>query len=159
MFFIGEGIFYPLFGAGYIINIEEKEIYDTIKKYYIIKLISNGMLVMIPVDSYDSKRLRKIIDEGDYEKLINILIADHGELPLKWAERFRLYNQAIREGNIFNLAEILRDIHNLSIKKEISKSDMKVFDDILCMIASEVSIIIETEFQETKYIILDMLQK
>lgn len=159
MFFIGEGIFYPKYGAGYIINIEDKEIYGNIKKYYIIRLIINDILTMIPVEFEESKRLRKVIEKDDYYKVIEILRSKCNILPIKWADRYKHYNKCISDGNIFKLAEVLRDIYNMPRKKEVSKSDMKAYDEILCMIASELSILLDVELQKMKIDILDIFKE
>jgi CarD family transcriptional regulator len=159
MFLIGEGVFYPLFGAGYVINIEEKEIYGVSKKYYMIKLIINNILVMIPVDSEDSKRLRCIMKSCEYDSIINILKGNYNILPSKWCDRFKIYNSSIREGDIYRLTELVRDIHNLPRRKEISKSDIKMFYDILSLISSEICIATNIDFETVKSNLLEILKK
>jgi CarD family transcriptional regulator len=158
MFLIGEGVFYPLYGAGYVINIEEKDIYSVPKKYYIIKLITNNILVMIPVDSEDSKRLRSVMKSYEYDSIVNILKSNYNTLPSKWCDRFKIYNSCIREGNIYKLTELVRDIHNLPRRKEISKSDIKIFYDIISMISSEICIATEVDYETVKVNILKILE-
>lgn len=158
MFLIGEGVFYPLYGAGLVINIEEKEIYNISKKYYIIKLIISNIIVMIPVDAEDSKRIRGIIKDYEYQNIISILKDNFNILPSKWCDRYKIYNATLREGDIFKLTELLRDIHNLPKRKEISKSDIKIFYEILSMIASEICIATRIDFESIKLDLLNALQ-
>lgn len=158
MFIIGDGIFYPKYSAGIVINIEDKEIYGITKKYYIIKLIANGMLTMIPVDFEETKRLRRVIGKNDYQKVIDILNAEKKTMPVKWGDRYRLYNNSINEGNIFQLCEIVRDIYFMKSQKDISKSDIKMFDEILSMVASELCIVMEVEFEKMKEAIIEILK-
>ena len=158
MFLIGEGVFYPLYGAGYVVNVEEKEIYSVSKKYYIINLIINNILVMIPVESEDSKRLRRIMKNYEYDNIVNILKSNYNILPYKWCDRFKIYNSSIREGNIYNLTELVRDIHNLPRRKEISKSDFKVFNDIICLISSEICIATKVDYETVRLNILEILE-
>lgn len=158
MFFIGDGLFYPRFSAGIVTNIEEKEIYGITKKYYIIRLISNGMLTMIPVDFEDSKRLRKLIEKNDYKRIKEILTEQGKTLPIKWSDRYKLYNNCINKGDIFELTMILRDIHNMSKQKDVSKSDLKIFEEMLSMVASELSIVLEIDYEEMKIIVLNTLK-
>jgi CarD family transcriptional regulator len=157
MFFIGDGIFYPKYSAGYIVNIEEKEIYGVAKKYYVIKLIINELLTMIPMEFENSKRLRKVIEKNEYEKIVELLNSEIGVLPSKWGDRYKLYNKYIEEGDIYKLTTLIRDIYLMPRRKEISKSDMKTFDEVLCMIASELSIVLEIQYEEMKRILIDML--
>jgi CarD family transcriptional regulator len=158
MFFIGDGVFYPKYSAGYIVNIEEKEIYGITKKYYVIKLIINELLTMIPMDLVNSKRLRKVIEKEEYDNLLEILTSEVNLLPLKWGERYKLYNKFIEEGDIYKLTALMRDIYFMPRRKEVSKSDMKAFNEVLCMVASELSIALEIQYIEMKQILIDVLQ-
>lgn len=159
MFLIGARIFYPKFGAGYIINIEDKEIYGVTKKYYVIKLLSSNMFTMIPVEFEDTKRLRKVIEKNECQRVWETLKEAHGNLPLKWIDRYKLYNHCINEGDIFELVKILRDIRYFSINKEISNSDAKIFGEILNTVASELGVIYEIEHEMMKTILSEEINK
>ena len=50
MFEIGEKIFYPMHGAGVIVDIQEKEILNQVEKFYVAKMPGEVKL-MLPVKS------------------------------------------------------------------------------------------------------------
>lgn len=150
MFIIGDLIFLPVFGAGYIANIEDKKIHGEISKYYVINFIINNISIMIPVFSEEAKKIRRTITIDEYVNVIEILISPFAPLPCKWGERQRYYNDSIKEGDIFRLASILRDINGLSKVKKLSKSETKFFKEILAMVASEISIVLNKDFEDTK---------
>ncbi len=50
LFEIGDKIVYPMHGAGVIKQIEEREVFGKIHKYYIIEMPIGDMCLMIPVD-------------------------------------------------------------------------------------------------------------
>jgi CarD family transcriptional regulator len=158
MFFIGDVVFYPFYGAGCIINIEEKEIYNKVSKYYIIKLI-NGMGIMVPVNSDESKKLRKAISVEECMRLFEILRESPEKLPSKWSERYKHYNHAIKSGNIFKMVCALRDITGLSRKKELSKSEIKIFNDILNMVSGEIALVLNMGFDDVRMEIIDVLNR
>lgn len=156
MFNIGDNVFYPVYGAGFVCNIEEKEVYGSVKKYYIINFIG-GISIMVPVYSEESKRIRKAISEHECMKVFEILGQSPDKLSSKWSERYKHYNQCIRCGNIFRLIEVLRDISGLSKKKNLSKSELKIFYSILDMVAGEISLALNAEVEDIKISILDIL--
>jgi CarD family transcriptional regulator len=158
MFFIGDGIFYPKYSAGFIINIEEKEVYGITKKYYVIRLIINDLLTMIPMEFESIKGLRKVIEKKDYQNIIETLTAERNSLPSKWGERNKLFSKLIDEGDIYKLTALIRDIYYMPRRKEVSKSDMKTLDDVLSMVASELSISLGIEYSKMKTNILDILK-
>jgi CarD family transcriptional regulator len=157
MFFIGDIIFYPVYGAGYIYNIEEKEFYGSIKKYYIINFI-NGMGSMVPVNSDESKKIRKAISEHECLKIFEILKNEPQKLPSKWSERYKYYNNSIRGGNIYKMASVLKDITGLSSKKTLSKSDLKIFDEILSLISGEIALVLNISFLDARASVLEALE-
>lgn len=158
MFSIGDAIFYPKYGAGYIVNIEEKDIYGAIKKYYVINLIASDILTMLPVECEVMKKLRSVIEQDSVKTVYEILIGQATILPQKWIDRYKYYCAFIEEGDIFKLSEILNSIYYLPRKKEISKSDMKIFDEILIMVSSELSIVQGIEIYRVKELIREFLE-
>jgi CarD family transcriptional regulator len=149
MFLIGEIVFYPVFGAGQIINIEEKEICDEIKKYYIIKLIVNDMDIMIPMESNEAKKLRRAISIEECELVYSTFKMEPIDLPSKWSERYNYYNQSIRRGDIILLASNLRDISALSKKKNLSKSEINVFKEIIGFVCGELALVLRKSYRDT----------
>ncbi|MCX7883717.1 MAG: hypothetical protein N2448_01590 [Caloramator sp.] len=149
MFSIGEWIFYPVFGAGLIINIEEKRLFDKIRKYYVIKFI-NGIDMMIPVCSKESSKLRKVISKDECKEIYEILCSKPENMSLKWTDRYRYYKNCINEGDIRKLSRILRNIGNLSKVKKLSKSELNIYNDILDIVAGEVCAVLNEDFQKIK---------
>lgn len=157
MFIIGDLIFLPVFGAGYISSIEDKKIHGEISKYYVINFIINKISMMVPVFSGEAKKIRRAITVDESVDVFQLLISPFNPLPCKWSERQRFYNDSIRNGDIFQLACILKDINGLSKIKKLSKSEAKIFKEILSMVGSEISIVLNRDFDETKKELLSIL--
>jgi CarD family transcriptional regulator len=158
MFLIGEIVYYPVFGAGVIVNIEEKEICDEIKKYYIIKLIISDMNIMVPLDSNEAKKIRKAISNEECSKVMEILKENPMPIPGKWSERYKYYSQSMRQGDIFTLSSILRDIAGFSRKKDLSKSEINVFKDILYMVCGEMCLVLKEDYRACIVTVLNILK-
>lgn len=159
MFLIGESIFYPVFGAGCIVNIEDKEVYGEINRYYIVELIVSKMVVMVPMYYEEEGRIRKTISRDKGDEIFDILSGEEQKLSNKWAERYRYYNMSVKEGDIYILAAILRDIAGLKRKKELSRSELKFFNDILDMVSGELALVYSTEFEDMREKIISLLDR
>lgn len=146
MFLIGDVIYYPVFGAGTIINIGERDVYGEINKYYIINLIISGMNIMVPLSYEEEGKIRKGIEVSQCSEVFKILKSESEKLPAKWGERYRHYNLCIKEGEITKLAEILRDIAGLKNYKKLSKGELKFFEDILNMVSGELALVLSKDF-------------
>lgn len=158
MFLIGDIIYYPVFGAGRIVNIEGKDVYGEINRYYIIKLIISGMSIMVPLSYEEEGKIRKAIEIPQCKEVFEIFKGQCENLPLKWGERNRYYNSSIREGDIFKLAKILRDISGLGKNKNLSKSEMKFFEDILNMVSGELALVLSMDIYKVRDEIKAMLK-
>lgn len=149
MLFIGDKVFYPSFGAGVVIGIEEREVYGEINKYYIIKL-TNEIITMVPVNTRKSKGIRACISEEKCIKALEELKKPSNVLPHKWLDRYKIYTKVIKEGNFKNMWNILRDILELKKTKKLSRSEDKFFQDILSFTSDEISIVLGLDIDKIK---------
>ena len=157
MFLIGDIIFYPVFGAGRILNIEDRIIHGEIKKYYIISF-ANGMESMIPVYSDEAFKLRRAINKDECAEIFIILRSTGEELPGKWNLRSRYYNDCIKKGDIYALAVVLSSMSDLSMQKELSKSEHRIFQIVLELVAGEMALSCSVDIEQMHDNILEALR-
>lgn len=154
MLYIGDKIFYPGYGAGEIINIEEKEVFETIDKYYVIKL-TNGLITMIPVDTRKSKGIRKCLTKEECISCLEILKEKPNSMPGKWLDRYKIYTKTIKTGDLSNMCSVLKDVIAIRKKKKLSNSEENFYEDILNMVSEEISIVTGVDIESAKEIILN----
>lgn len=142
MFIIGDVVYYPSFGAGYISNIEEKLLGDEKKKFYVINFTLNQIIITIPVDSPKTERLRYAISIEKSKEIFDILKSQGHSLSVKWLDRYKYYTKCINDGNIYDMAKALINIAVFSTEKKLSKSEIKFFNDILNMVSGELALVL-----------------
>ena len=71
MFKIGDYAVCPGHGVGQICDIEERAFGDETKYFYIIKVLANGMTVMVPTDTENG--IRELIDQSDLDSVYVLL--------------------------------------------------------------------------------------
>ncbi|OGP62896.1 MAG: CarD family transcriptional regulator, partial [Deltaproteobacteria bacterium RBG_13_47_9] len=109
MFEIGDKAVYPGHGVGVIEAIESKQISGREQIFFILRIVDNGMTIMIPKDHVTAVGLRGVIRKLDVSKVIHILkdrdvIIDNQT----WNRRYREYMEKINTGSIYEIAEVLR---------------------------------------------------
>ena len=118
MFEIGDKAVYPGHGVGIIEAIESKQISGKEQTFYILKILENGMTIMIPRDHVETVRLREVIRKIDVSKVIHILKDRDVTVDNQtWNRRYREYMEKINTGSIYEIAEVLRDLHLLKAEK------------------------------------------
>ncbi len=141
MFEIGNKAVYPGHGVGVIEAIETKQILGKKQTFYILRILENSMTIMIPQDNVEAVRLREVIRKIDVAKVIHILkdrdvIIDNQT----WNRRYREYMEKINTGSIYEIAEVLRDLHLLKAEKELSFGERKIMDMAKNLLVKELAI-------------------
>jgi CarD family transcriptional regulator len=141
MFHKGDKAVYPGHGVGVIESIETKQISGKEQSFYILRFVDNGMTIMVPEDNVKSAGLRTVIRKIDARKVIEIL--KDREITLDnqtWNRRYREYMEKINTGSIYEIAEVLRDLHLLRVEKELSFGEKKIMDMAKNLLVKELAI-------------------
>ena len=141
MFRIGDKAVYPGHGVGVIEAIETKQISGKEQSFFILRIVDNGMTIMIPRDNVAGVRLREVIRKIDVSKVIQIL--KNRDITLDnqtWNRRYREYMEKINTGSIYEIASVLRDLHLLRAEKELSFGERKIMDVAKNLLVKELAI-------------------
>ncbi|MFT6633442.1 MAG: CarD family transcriptional regulator [Bacteriovoracaceae bacterium] len=139
MFEIGSYVVCPGHGVGQVLNLETKELGGEMLSFYIVKVISNGMTVMVPTLKKDG--LRDLV--GDLEiKDVYGLLNDH-EIKVDnstWNRRHRDYLAKVKTGSLLEIADVLRSLFLLKNMKKLSFGERKMMDQCKELIIKEIAI-------------------
>jgi len=145
-FEIGDLAVYPAHGVGRIESIESRDVDGSIQSYYIMKILENDMVIMIPVQNVLSVGLRTILAEKDIPNIYRIM--QDRDLPQDnqtWNRRYREYMEKIKTGSLYEVAGVFRDLYLLRLTKELSFGERKLFDTAQCLLVKEISIAKKSE--------------
>ena len=139
MFSIGDYAVCPGHGVGQILDIEDRELGSISKKFYIIKILANGMTVMVPTDSETG--VRPLVNDSEIDEVFKIL-QDH-DIKVDsstWNRRYREFSNKIKTGSVTEIAEVLRQLFLLKNKKALSFGEKKMLDQCRELLAQEFSL-------------------
>ncbi len=148
MFNIGEKIVYPMHGAGVIESVEEKEILGERRKYYIMRMPIGDMKVMIPLDQMDDIGIRKVIDSEEVKNVLNLLSSDTTSMHKNWNRRYRANMDMIKSGDIYELADVVRNLTLMDKEKGLSTGERKMLSNARQILISEVVLVAELSEEE-----------
>ncbi len=141
MFKIGDLAVYPAHGVGVIERIETQKISGASQDFYVMRILDNGMIIMIPTGNVDNVGLREIIQKKEVPKLYSIL--KKRDIPIDnqtWNRRYREYMDKIKTGSVYEVAEVYRDLLMLKIEKELSFGERKMLDTARNLLVKEISL-------------------
>lgn len=140
MFNLGDKVVYPMHGAGIIETVEQKEILGEVKNYYVLKMPIGEMKLMIPVDNVNNIGLRNIIDKKSVEKVYDILKQAAEINDSNWNKRYRDNMIKMKTGDIFEVAQVVRDLTYRDREKGLSTGEKKMLVSAKQMLVSEIAL-------------------
>jgi len=152
MFKVGDKVVYPMHGAGKIQSIEERAIGDEIQSYYIIKM-PGEVKVMVPTAKAEANGLRYIIDKETAGKVINVLQEDCTEMSDKWNKRYRENVEKIKTGNIYEVADIVRNLAFKQKNKSLSTTEKKMLLNAKQILVSELVLVEDKDREEVENLV------
>lgn len=126
----GDLAVYPAHGVGRIESVESRLINGGQHDFYIMKIIDNGMVIMIPTANIQSVGLRCVIRENEVPAIYEVLQEKKDDIHdnQTWNRRYKEYMDKIKSGSLFDVAEVFRDLYCLKLTKDLSFGERKLLD-------------------------------
>jgi CarD family transcriptional regulator len=140
-FQIGDKAVYPAHGVGEVTAIEDREISGMSQTFYILRILDNGLQIMIPTNNIRQVGLREVIGADMVEKVFNILRQKGLSVDTTtWNRRYRENMEKIKTGSVFEVAEVLRDLYLLKTDKDLSFCELKLLDTARGLLIKELAV-------------------
>ena len=107
------------------------------REYLTIKILHNDMTVMVPCCNAGKAGLRRICDEEAIEKVMEVLQGDLSDMPKNWNRRFKHNRDKIKTGDIYEIAEVVRNLAIREFDKGLSTGEKQMFTRSKKILASE----------------------
>lgn len=137
MYKVGDKVVYPHHGAGTVVKKETRTILGQEREYLTIKILHNDMTVNVPTENADRVGLRKVIDEEMVERVVEVLHGSGTKMPKNWNRRFKYNRDKMKTGDIFELAEVVRNLSLRDQEKGLSTGEKQMFVKAKKILASE----------------------
>ena len=134
---VGEKVVYPHHGAGTVVKREEKVVLGEKREYLTIQILHNDMTVQVPADNAEKVGLRKVIDEVQVREVLKYLTSGGTQMPKNWNRRFKHNRDKMKTGDIFELAEVVRNLSLRDHEKGLSTGEKQMFVKAKKILASE----------------------
>jgi CarD family transcriptional regulator len=137
---VGDKAVHPAHGLGEIIAIEHREIGGAKGEFFILRILDNGMRVMVPRMSAQSAGLRPVMSSKEADRVLETMKAREVAVDLQpWSRRFRAYTEMIKSGSPHEVAKVLRDMYRLKFDKELSFGERRLLDQAKSLLMKELA--------------------
>ena len=136
---IGDKVVYPNHGVGIIEQINFGVLNGRTEKYYMLKIYSSGLKVMVPATNAISVGLRPVIRNGETLKVLTFLEKGKPNSHHDWKHRFKENSERMRTGALIEVAAVLKSLVSLSRTKPLSFREKKMLERAKFLLVSELA--------------------
>jgi CarD family transcriptional regulator len=138
-FHIGDKVVYPNHGVGIIEQISSRTIGQSVEKFYLLKIKSSSLKVMVPFHSVGTVGLRRVIKNGEVQKVVDFLEDGQCDNNADWKYRFKENSDRMRTGSLLEVAAVLKGLILLGQAKALSFREKKMLERARYLLVSELA--------------------
>jgi CarD family transcriptional regulator len=156
---ISDKVVYPNHGVGIIEQINYGVLNGKTERYYMIRIVSSGLRVMVPESNAISVGLRSVVRSNDTGKVLGFL--ERGKLNCHhdWKHRFKENSERMRTGSLLEVAVVLKSLCSLSRSKPLSFREKKMLERAKYLLVSEMATARNTSAELAEGMVLKSLAK
>jgi CarD family transcriptional regulator len=133
----GDTVVHPEHGAAVIEDLRERDFLGERKKYFVLRLAYGDLTLMVPVDSTDDVGLRQVVAKKEVNKVLDVLRQDESKMASNWSRRFKNNIEKLRSGDIYQVAEVVRNLAIRERQKGLSAGEKRMLTKARQILVSE----------------------
>jgi CarD family transcriptional regulator len=158
-FHIGDKVVYPNHGVGIIEQISSRTIGETVERFYLLKIKSSSLKVMVPFHNVGVVGLRRVIKNGEIQKIVDFLQDGECDNNSDWKYRFKENSERMRTGSLLEVAVVLKGLLLLNRTKPLSFREKKMLERARYLLVSELAMARNCEEPQVEELLTGALAK
>jgi len=151
----GDRIVYPLYGAGIIEDLEDKDIDGKMLTYYVLNIPVGNLLIKISAEKAESLGVRPVLSKEDILGALGSIINVHIDMPDNWNLRYKENMDRIKSGKLPHVAQVFRSLLLRERERGLSTAEKKMMTTAKQIILSELILSLDIERTEAEEILND----
>lgn len=139
---IGDLAVYPGQGVARVDEVRKQEIGGRSYEFVVLRMVEDDSRILIPREQVEAVGLRRVMSKADAQRIWEILRIRKRRkrrTGVTWSRQFREYQDKLKTGSVFEIAEVLRDLLRLQLEKELSFGERRVLDAARSLIVQELA--------------------
>jgi CarD family transcriptional regulator len=144
---VGDKVVHPQHGAATILKKVKQEFDGKKKDYFQLGVATEQLTVMIPLDRVDDL-IRPVISKTKSREVLKSLKGEPEEAGANWSRWYKVLNEKMTSGDIFQVAEVVRDLSYAQQTKGISPALKRMLSKARLTLSSELAFSLEVDEEE-----------
>jgi CarD family transcriptional regulator len=136
-FAVGDKVVYPHHGAATIIKKQKLDVGGEKRDYFILEIATDQLTVSVPAESAVELGVRPVISRNKARQVFATLRSEPQEAGSNWSRWYKVLTEKINSGDIFQVAEVIRDLDYAQKVKGISPALKRMLAKARLIIISE----------------------
>ena len=150
---VGDTVVYPHHGAAVIEKKEKRNLAGQERDYLVLRLTYGDLTLMVPADATDEVGLRDVVSKKQVDEVFELLAARDGTMPTNWSRRFKANYEKLKSGDIFQVAEVVRNLALREAEKGLSAGEKRMLTKSKQILVSELAAAIGKDDEATEALI------
>ena len=147
-FSVGDYVVYPHHGAATIIKREKIDFAGERQEYFVLEIATDQLTVRVPVGKAVDLGVRPVISQNKARQVFRTFKEEPQEAGKNWSRWYKLLTEKINSGDIFQVAEVVRDLTYAQQVKGISPALKRMLAKARLIIISELRFALDLEEEE-----------
>ncbi|MDQ7830836.1 MAG: CarD family transcriptional regulator [Desulfovibrionaceae bacterium] len=156
MFSVDQLVVYPAQGVGKVERIESRDIGGATTNFFIVRILSNNVTLMVPVQNAGNVGLRSLCTEAQGRAIIESL-KDRSDFTgytgQNWNRRYREYSEKLKSGDLSDVAYVLKELLLIGQNKELSFGERRLLEQATGLLTLELSLALDQTQDDIKAVI------
>ena len=158
-FHIGDKVVYPNHGVGIIEQISSRTIGESVENFYLLKIKSSSLKVMVPFHNVMTVGLRRVVKNGEIQKIVDFLEDGECDNNADWKYRFKENSERMRTGSLLEVANVLKALLVLNQSKALSFREKKMLERARYLLVSELAMAKNCQDEQIEELLTKALSK
>lgn len=136
MFKPGDKVVYPMYGAGVVTAVEQKDFDGETKDYYVLDIPISNLQITVQVQKAERMGLRSINSKTEVDNIIKT--ASPVEMSSNWSERYKNNLEILKGGDLLKIAEVFKTLILRERVRSLSTAEKKLLTTARQLIVTEI---------------------
>jgi CarD family transcriptional regulator, regulator of rRNA transcription len=153
----GDKVVHPRHGAAVVEDLVELERFGEQRVYVKLRL-PHGLTLMVPVESAEQVGLRGVVSRDELDEVFDLLRGDEGRTPILWGKRYRANLAKLISGDIYHVAEVVRDLSLRERGKGLSSAEKRMLAKAREILISELTFVVGSTEENAEAMLDEVLR-
>ena len=149
-FAVGDKVVYPHHGATVIERVETIEVLGTTREYLVLRFEDADLTLRVPSEQAGSVGLREVIGDVEVDDVFAVLRRRDVRMPSNWSRRFKNHTEMLKSGDIYQVAEVVRNLSHRQADKALSAGEKRMLDRAARVLISELALALTSDADEVR---------